>query len=661
MYKNREQFVASPDTETKRTHIDKLQLVADFLRKDALEVITAANNGHIGGSLSSVELLTAMYFGGRFNFDPDDPDNPNRDRILIRGHEGPIRYPIFSLLGYIDRDELGTYRQLGSRLQGHEDMHETPGVDITPSGSLGMLLSYGVGAAIASKEHNRDNRTIVFLGDGEEQEGNVSEAARHAAALNLDNLICIIDKNGKQLSRPTNHSDSASNLKEIWSGYGWGVKEIKDGHDIEEIIDVYDELQDLRKPTVVIAHTIKGYGVEGSEEHFSGYHTLSAVPDRAVVGRAIGKIANRLGDAGVSLEDIKSYAMEHMTRPYATSPSDSSSVIDEEVFNLRYDGESGVNLEMAQSLFFDELRQNIEKLEPSAPFYFVTPDLLRSDIVKETGLESFANFIDTGIREQHAIAMSHGISVEDPTARIYVCYGDAFVYRALDQMNAAAQAGSNILIAGENAGIFQGQNGKTHQSIGQQGALLHVPDMSVYEPSDINDLYNVFSKALYENEGVSYVRLHRGTVKLDRDESDKGATDAYYVHKTDKTPELTIIGSGFMLQNAVDVAKTLETEHGIPTSVINVVDQKSLSQRLPEILDTDAPILTVYNGDPSILKNSVSSAILENPDISKPRGIIGHGFTEGTSGSVSDLIRHFGFDEEGITNVALEGLRRFNK
>ena len=141
MYKNREQFVVSPDTETKRTHIDKLQLVADFLRKDALEVITAANNGHIGGSLSSVELLTAMYFGGRFNFDPDDPDNPNRDRVLIRGHEGPIRYPIFSLLGYIDRDELGTYRQLGSRLQGHEDMHETPGVDITPSGSLGMLLS----------------------------------------------------------------------------------------------------------------------------------------------------------------------------------------------------------------------------------------------------------------------------------------------------------------------------------------------------------------------------------------------------------------------------------------------------------------------------------------------------------------------------------------
>lgn len=661
MNKNRERSVASLEPKEERVCTDKLRLVADFLRKDALEVIATANNGHIGGSLSSVELLTAMYFGGRFNFDPDDSNNPNRDRILIRGHEGPIRYPIFSLLGYIDRDELRTYRQLGSRLQGHEDMHETPGVDITPSGSLGMLLSYGVGAAIASKNHNRANRTIVFLGDGEEQEGNVSEAARHASALNLDNLICIIDKNGKQLSRPTNHSDSASNLKDIWSGYGWDVKEIKDGHNIDEIIDIYDELQNLRKPTVVIAYTVKGYGVEGSEEHFSGYHTLSAVPDKTVVGKAIGRIADRLSETDISLENVKTYALEHVAKPHATSTTTSNRrVTSEEMFNLKYRGESGVNLEVAQSLFFDELRQNIEGLG-STPFYFITPDLLRSDIVEETGIKNFAHFIDTGIREQHAIAMSHGISVEDPDARIYVCYGDAFAYRALDQMNAAAQGGSNILIAGENAGVFQGQNGKTHQSVGQQGALLHVPDMSVYEPSDVNDLYNVFSKVLYENKGVSYVRLHRGTVKLERDISDENAIDAYYVHKTDKTPQLTIIGSGFMLQHAVDAAKTLEVTHRIPTSVINVVNQKSLTQRLPEILDTNALILTVYNGDPSILKNSVSAAILESPDIARPRGIIGHGFTEGTSGTVGDLIRYFKFDTEGITNVALAGLHRFSK
>ena len=179
--------------------INELKQISDYVRTTALGTILNANNGHVGGNLSSVELLVGLYFGGLFKFDPNNSKNENRDRVLIRGHEGPLRYTIFSLLGYINPDELKGYRQLGSRLQGHEDMFFVPGVDITPSGSLGMVLSYGVGSAIANKDKNIDSKTIVFLGDGEEQEGNISEAARHAANLNLSNLICILDKNGKQV------------------------------------------------------------------------------------------------------------------------------------------------------------------------------------------------------------------------------------------------------------------------------------------------------------------------------------------------------------------------------------------------------------------------------------------------------------------------------
>ena len=136
----------------KKERLESLKKIASYLRTSALGTILSAQNGHIGGNLSSVELLTALYFGGYFKFDPNNPNNENRDRVLIRGHEGPLRYSIFSILGYIKPEELTTYRTLGSRLQGHEDMHETPGVDITPSGSLGMLLSYGVGSAIANKD-----------------------------------------------------------------------------------------------------------------------------------------------------------------------------------------------------------------------------------------------------------------------------------------------------------------------------------------------------------------------------------------------------------------------------------------------------------------------------------------------------------------------------
>ena len=142
--------------------IAELKDISAYVRTSALGTILNAKNGHIGGNMSSVELLTALYFGGVFNFDPTDDKNENRDRVLIRGHEGPLRYTIFSILDYINKDELSTYRKYGSRMHGHEDMHETPGVDITPSGSLGMLLSYGVGSAITNKDKNLESKTIVL-------------------------------------------------------------------------------------------------------------------------------------------------------------------------------------------------------------------------------------------------------------------------------------------------------------------------------------------------------------------------------------------------------------------------------------------------------------------------------------------------------------------
>lgn len=636
-----------------------LRSLADFIRKDAFEVINVAQNGHIGGSSSSVELLTALYFGGQFNFEPDNPQNPNRDRVLIRGHEGPVRYPIFSILGYIDRKELWTYRQLGSRLQGHEDMHETPGVDITPSGSLGMLLSYGIGAAIAAKENDSDNRTVVFLGDGEEQEGNVSEAARHASTLGLNNLICIIDKNAKQLSRPTRQSDSGANLSEIWHGYGWDILEIKDGHDLEEIMKTYDRLQSIDKPTVVIANTIKGYGIEGSEEHFSGYHTLSAMPDRNLLKSAIKRLEDHL------ITRVDTVKAQQMGRMLVRSPSvvEQKSPVVSDLFDIRFNGNGNLNMEAGQSLYFAELSKRLQATENSAPFYVITPDLLRTDVVDEIGFDNFVTrYIDTGLREQHAIAMAHGISTYDPDARIYVCYGDAFLFRAADQMNAAATGGSSMLIASENAGLFQGQNGKTHQSIGQPGALMQIPEATVLEPADVRDLFNVFSDTLLQNDTFTYVRLHRGDMNiLDREQMDLRNTDAYAVHTPDKPPQLTIAASGFMVENAVNAARSLEVQNGLPTTVINVVNQKTLHRSLPGLLDNTAPIVTVYNGSPTTLQANISAAILSNPDIPRPQFVAGHGFEGGTSGLVAELIHHYGLDSDGIQSFALRSISKLGK
>lgn len=649
----------TPET-TRLKQVKDLEDLSLFLRHEALEVIKQANNGHIGGSLSSVELLTAMYFGGRFQFDPDDPYNPNRDKILIRGHEGPIRYPIFSLLGYIDRDELGTYRKLGSRLQGHEDMHFTPGVDITPSGSLGMLLSYGVGAALAAKHEQKDNRTIVFLGDGEEQEGNVSEAARHASGLGLDNLICILDKNGKQLSRPTSYTDAEVDLEMVWKGYGWDVLTIHDGHDINQILEAYDTLQDIKKPTMVIAHTTKGKGVEGSEEHFSGYHTLSAVSDKSVVDTALSRMDQELNARGLSVDRMTKLAISTVARPIRAEAAKTSAPL-AEIYDIPFEPSGVKNLEDGQSIFFSKLEERLSSAVIPGDFYMITPDLLRTDVVEDIGIQRYGHFIDTGIREQHAIGLAHGISVQNPDARVYVCYGDAFAYRAMDQMNADAQGKSNILIAAENAGVFQGQNGKTHQSIGQSAALLRIPEMNVYEPADIRDLFNVFSRSLSLNKGVSYVRLHRGSVTFDRDDADIKNIDSYYIHKPDKRAQFKIVTSGFTAENAVDAARQLETLDGIPTSVINVVNQNTLDTSLPYLLDDDMPIMTVYNGSPATLQTSVSSAVLGNPDIPRPRFVYGHGFIEGTSAGVNELISHFQLDSSGIRQVALSAIAKYGR
>lgn len=635
--------------------IEKLQKISKYIRMSTLDVILTANNGHIGGNLSSIELLTALYFGGDFHFDLNDSKNENRDRVLIRGHEGPLRYTIFSLLDYIRQDELKTYRAFGSRLQGHEDMFETPGVDITPSGSLGMLLSYGVGSCISNKDKGLDSKTVVFLGDGEEQEGNISEAARNAATMGLDNLICILDQNKKQLSRPTEYSDGKADVKKIWEGYGWDVLEIENGNDIKQVMDVYSKLSNIKRPTFVIAHTTKGLGVIDAQNHFSGYHTLSAANNKQMVLDSFRKMKVELEKDGINYELVKKYAQELVSIPPVVVS------IKEKNNNSVYDiklNKTGISMEDAKELYVMELKKRMKNTNQNSNFYFVTPDLLRSDIVEKVGFNEFSHYIDTGIREQHAIAMCHGISVENPDARIYVCYGDAFVYRALDQINAAATGKSNITIIGENSGIFQGQNGKTHQSVGQPGALISIPELNFYEPADSIDLFNVLSKVFTENNGVSYVRTHRGNVSIERNKSDIRNVGAYYIHQTDKEPKLIFITMGYMAENAVETAKQLEIEYNIPTNVINVVNPKEFKKYAPYLITNNAPIITLYNGSPSVLSQIISNTILENSDIPRPEFIYGHGFESGTSGTVSDLINHYKFNTEGIKQLTLKRLKK---
>ncbi len=233
-------------------------------RRDILIMTTEAGSGHPGGSLSSIDIITALYLH-QMRHDPKNPRWEDRDRfVLSKGHACPALYAVLADVGYFPKKELLTLRKLNSILQGHPDMNKTPGIDMS-TGSLGQGLSVACGMALAGKLDKKDYHVYVLLGDGEVDEGNVWEAAMAAAKYKLDNLTAILDRNRLQLDGPTEDICPLDPLPDKWRAFGWNVMEI-DGHDMAEILDSLDKAIKVKgKPTIIIAHTVKGKGVSFME------------------------------------------------------------------------------------------------------------------------------------------------------------------------------------------------------------------------------------------------------------------------------------------------------------------------------------------------------------------------------------------------------------
>jgi len=247
--------------------IKKLTKVALLIRRNSLIMTTKAASGHPGGSLSCSDILAAIYFH-QLRHDPKNPTWEGRDRfILSKGHAAPALYAALAEAGYFPTEELWSLRKIGSMLQGHPDMKKTPGIDAS-TGTLGQGLSIGVGMALAFKLDGKTNRVYVLLGDGELDEGQVWEAAMAAAHYKIDNLVAIVDYNRQQLSGCTDRIMNLEPIADKWRAFGWHVMEI-DGHQMKQILDSLDEAEKVKgKPTVIIAHTVKGKGVSIIENSF---------------------------------------------------------------------------------------------------------------------------------------------------------------------------------------------------------------------------------------------------------------------------------------------------------------------------------------------------------------------------------------------------------
>ena len=243
---------------------ENLERLCTKFRQDLIKLLHGIQTGHPGGSLSSVEIMTTLYFE-KLNVDPKNPKDESRDRFVLgKGHAAPMLYLILAEKGFFPQDELASLRQLDSKLQGHPCALKTCGVELS-TGPLGLGLPAGLGMALGAKLDGRDYRTYVLMGDGELQEGIVWEAAMSASKFKVDNLTVIVDNNGVQLDGTVDEIMPMGDIAAKWQAFGWHVISI-DGHQVDEISEAVDLAKTVHgKPSVIIAKTVKGKGVSFME------------------------------------------------------------------------------------------------------------------------------------------------------------------------------------------------------------------------------------------------------------------------------------------------------------------------------------------------------------------------------------------------------------
>lgn len=289
---------------SEKPSLSELEAIARRARREIVQAVAHAKGGHLGGPLSAVEVLCALYFGV-MRIRPTEPDWEERDRfILSKGHSSIALYTVMALRGYLPVEELATFDAIDSRLQGHPDMTVLPGLDMS-TGSLGLGFCAAVGIALGARLSGADFTTFVMVGDGECNEGAIWEGAHVAARYRLDNLVAIVDENRLQQFCWRDRSSpqrrglppyDGHELADRWAAFGWQLTEV-DGHDLAAVSEALVQARDATgAPAVVIAHTVKGKGVSFMENDYSWH---SRVPTGAELAQALDELSDERAGAGV--------------------------------------------------------------------------------------------------------------------------------------------------------------------------------------------------------------------------------------------------------------------------------------------------------------------------------------------------------------------------
>ena len=650
--------------------IEQLVEAANLMRGYDLVALAAAGSGHAGGTLSIMDITAALYLRVA-DLDPKDPHWEQRDRIIwSAGHKAPALYLGLAFAGFCKPEDVVTLRKLYSPFQGHPHWPKLPGVEVS-SGSLGQGLSVSVGAALGARLDGRKNKVFCLMGDGEQQEGNIWEAAMAAAHYKLDNLIAIVDFNRLQIDGPVCEVMNIEPLEEKYRAFGWDIVRI-DGHDMKQIVAALEEAKErpaAGKPLLVIAATVKGKGVSFME-NVAGWHGKSPSKEEMLKGLAELGLAEKIPYEQL-LAKARNYQAEVEEKLAAKQPR----------FRRDYWWNAGPDMKVKMEPTRKGFGQSLAELGDDPRVVCLGLDISGSITISEFYAghpERKSRWLSMGIAEQSATAAAAGLAKEGklPVLGTYATFAAA---RNLDQLRVSVCYGNfNVMVAGAHGGVSVGPDGATHQALEDLFAVCGLPNMVVVVPSDSIETKKATDYLLLEHVGPKYVRFAReatpivtteetpfvfgqaNVIRL-RGEAEQ-FVDAFETilasEYRSESEDLSIIACGPMVPEAMRAAWILKRDFDCETRVINLhtlkpVDRAAIVRAAKET----GVVITAEEHQIGALSGRVSEVITGSGQLyGLPviTGAIGVKDRFGDSGAPWELIKEFEVSAEHIAQKAVE-------
>ena len=647
--------------------VEELKNAANLMRGYDLVALHAAGSGHAGGTLSIMDITSAIYLKIA-NHDPRNPNWSGRDRIIwSTGHKAPSLYLGLAFAGFFPAEDVVTLRKLGSPFQGHPHWLKLPGVEAS-TGSLGQGLSISVGLALAARLNQQGHKIFCIMGDGEQQEGQVWEAAMEAGHYQLDNLIAIVDCNRLQIDGWVKDVMSIEPLAAKYGSFGWDVLRI-DGHDMNQIVEALEQAKQVHgRPVVILADTVKGKGVSFMEGQ-AGWHGKSPNLEELVRGLEELGLSERIPVQGL-LERAKQYQAEVDRRLDADMPR----------FSSNYWWNAGetmkAKMEPTRKGFGHALADHGDDERVVCLGLDISGSITISDFYAGKP-ERKKRWISLGIAEQSATAAAAGLAREGklPVLGTYATFAAA---RNLDQIRTSVCYGNfNVLIAGAHGGVSVGPDGATHQALEDLFAMQGLPNMSVVVPCDVVETRKATSYLLLQHEGPKYIRFAREATPIVSDRStpfvfgkanvirlrceSKDFVDAFETvlgssYKSEEE-DLSIVACGPMVPEAMRAAYILKKEFGYETRVLNLHTLKPIdADAITRAARETGVVITAEEHQIGALAWRVSSVITESLElygVPVITGAIGVKDRFGDSGAPWELIKEFEVSAEHIAHKAV--------